>query len=312
MNISKLLTSDGYFLYNKHLARILGPEEAILIGLFCSKHNYYEQENKLTIIGGKQYFYCTREDIENNTGLKKTRQLTTIKNLEDSGILLIKKIGMPAKNYYCLQFNTILQLFENNTTSGQESGQQVVRNTDSSNNINSNTPSINSISKDIELKDEEYKGKETSPSYSLENNSNKKSPLEDFRKNYITNSKTKNKEVNEVIEYLNNVTGKKYRSNIPGTVKLITARLKDGYTVEDMKKVISHRWELWRGTDMEQYVRPSTLFRPSNFEGYLNSLGTKRKLGNRGCPDTLNMFGINSKNAYSKTVKDKEFSEESF
>ena len=257
---------------------------------------------------GESEFSGSLKYLSEFTGLSRSTVITALKMLVDkkllirrdeqiNGILLPKyKINLDVVN--CTGSTKIILPRTESTP------YNIVDNID--------TPSINSISKDIELKDEEYKGKETSPSRTLENNSNKKSSLEDFRKNYITDSKTKNKDVNEVIEHLNNITGKKYKSNTPETVKLITARLKDGYTVDDMKKVISHRWELWKGTDMEQYVRPSTLFRPSKFEGYLNSLETKRKVGNRGCPDTLNMFGINSKNAYNKTNKDKEFSEEEF
>lgn len=111
---------------------------------------------------------------------------------------------------------------------------------------------------------------------------NTKKPLQLFNKPYITSS-SKN-EVEEVIEYLNKITGKNYKTQTASTNKLILARLNEGYTVEDMKKVIEHRWKLWKGTDIEQYVRPSTLFRPSNFESYVNSLNVRR---NNNCPDNI-------------------------
>lgn len=75
---------------------------------------------------------------------------------------------------------------------------------------------------------------------------------------------------NEVIDYLNNVTGSQYKHSETSR-KLIRARLKEGFTVDDCKKVILSRWKTWQGTEWQQYMRPDTLFRPSKFEGYLNA-----------------------------------------
>lgn len=300
MDISTLLCSDGYFLYNKTLAKVLGPGEAIMIGLFCSKYNYYKQRDELLTVDGKEYFFCVRSWIEAETGLKDDRQRAIIQSLQVYGVLEVKKIGMPAKNYYSLNFEALCKCFENPTTSGPEMPPQVVGKTDLSNNKTV-------ISKDItqnNKKDNEYKAEETSTSHTQESKT-----LEDFRKNYITSEKTTQISlVAQVVEYLNSVTGKNYRANTPETVKLITARLNDGYTVDDMKKVIEHRWKMWRGTDMEQYMRPNTLFRPSKFEGYLNSVGTKRKTGNRACPDTLAIFGVERQKTFSELSEDEQTS----
>jgi hypothetical protein len=46
--------------------------------------------------------------------------------------------------------------------------------------------------------------------------------------------------------------------------------MEDGYTLDDFKAVIDNRCGHWKGTDMEQYLRPETLF-GTKFEGYLNS-----------------------------------------
>ena len=75
---------------------------------------------------------------------------------------------------------------------------------------------------------------------------------------------------NKVIDYLNEVTGSQYKHSDTSR-KPIHARLSDGFTVEDCKKVIRNRWKHWQGTEMQQYMRPDTLFRPSKFEAYLNS-----------------------------------------
>ena len=44
-----------------------------------------------------------------------------------------------------------------------------------------------------------------------------------------------------------------------------------GDSVDDLKLVVSDKCDEWMGTDMQKYLRPETLFRPSKFEGYLNA-----------------------------------------
>lgn len=82
----------------------------------------------------------------------------------------------------------------------------------------------------------------------------------------------------EVIEYLNEKTGKSisYRAN--GNRKLIRARINEGYTVDDLKKVIDNKVNDWfgkgikfsNGKPAEDYLHPSTLFITKNFDKYLN------------------------------------------
>lgn len=74
----------------------------------------------------------------------------------------------------------------------------------------------------------------------------------------------------EIIAYLNERTGKSYRLG-KNTRKLINARLSEGYSVDDFKKVIDVKCAEWNGTDFEKYLQPSTLFAPSHFDEYLNT-----------------------------------------
>ncbi|QOP54137.1 replication protein (plasmid) [Levilactobacillus brevis] len=80
-----------------------------------------------------------------------------------------------------------------------------------------------------------------------------------------------------VIDYLNEKTGKHFKHT--NTNKgLVMARQHDGFSAEDMQKVIDHQCKLWLNTkDMAQYLRPSTLFRASKFEGYLNAVPDEPK-----------------------------------
>ena len=86
------------------------------------------------------------------------------------------------------------------------------------------------------------------------------------------------KVITEIVDYLNEKAHKKYRSNNKTTIRHINARLKEGRTLSDFKQVIDNRCATWIGTDMEQYLRPGTLF-GSKFEDYLNAPAPKLRGG---------------------------------
>lgn len=85
----------------------------------------------------------------------------------------------------------------------------------------------------------------------------------------ITNS---SESVKEVLVHLNQMAGTSYRP-VDSNLRLIEARLKEGATVADMKRVIDAKCAEWKGGDMEKYLRPQTLFNASKFEQYLGALG---------------------------------------
>lgn len=73
----------------------------------------------------------------------------------------------------------------------------------------------------------------------------------------------------DVINYLNQQTGKHYKSTTKKNQTVIRARTDEGFSLQDFKKVIDNKVTEWTGTDMEKYLRPETLF-GTKFEGYLN------------------------------------------
>ena len=74
----------------------------------------------------------------------------------------------------------------------------------------------------------------------------------------------------EVIDYLNEKTGKSYKA-VKTNNQHINARYEEGYTLEDFKAVIDLKTSQWKGNPkMEPYLRPSTLFCAKNFENYVN------------------------------------------
>ena len=74
----------------------------------------------------------------------------------------------------------------------------------------------------------------------------------------------------KAVRLLNDLSGGDFRDSTKSTQKLIAAREKDGYTLEDIEAVIRHQCGLWgKDANMRKYLRPETLF-GNKFEGYLS------------------------------------------
>ncbi len=73
----------------------------------------------------------------------------------------------------------------------------------------------------------------------------------------------------EVISYLNLKSKKNFKINTASHQKFIKARLKEGYVLEDFKKVVDIMVAKWKGTEYEQYLQPQTLF-GNKMDNYLN------------------------------------------
>ena len=69
---------------------------------------------------------------------------------------------------------------------------------------------------------------------------------------------------------MNDKTGKHFKHTTDKTKNLIKARMKEGFTVDEFKKVIDIKVKQWcKDQKMKIYLRPETLF-GTKFESYLN------------------------------------------
>ena len=87
--------------------------------------------------------------------------------------------------------------------------------------------------------------------------------------NEIDNNNNKLLICKEIISYLNLKTKKKFKVDTASHQKFIKARLKEGYVLEDFKKVVDIMVAKWKGTEYEQYLQPQTLF-GNKMDNYLN------------------------------------------
>lgn len=95
-----------------------------------------------------------------------------------------------------------------------------------------------------------------------------------------------------VINYLNEKADKNYKSTTQKTKSLINARIKEGFTLDDFKKVIDTKTQQWKlSVDMNRYLRPETLF-GNKFESYLQ----EKNIDNRASNNASNRFADEDKN----------------
>ncbi|CQJ32768.1 TPA: conserved phage C-terminal domain-containing protein [Yersinia enterocolitica] len=73
----------------------------------------------------------------------------------------------------------------------------------------------------------------------------------------------------DVLKHLNLITGSRYQTS-KSSLENIRARLKEQFTVAELKLTVDYLHAKWAtDLDMAEYLRPTTLFQPTKFPGYL-------------------------------------------
>lgn len=108
---------------------------------------------------------------------------------------------------------------------------------------------------------------ETQPNKALKSKDQK--PYVELKKKPAKSNLHK-EQAKELLKFLNSLTGRNFRP-VATTLKPIICRLKEGVSFQQCKTLIAYMHNQWgEKPEMERYLRPSTLFRPSKFEDYLS------------------------------------------
>jgi uncharacterized phage protein (TIGR02220 family) len=90
----------------------------------------------------------------------------------------------------------------------------------------------------------------------------------------------------EVLEFLNKKSGKKFSSHSVALQRLISGRLREGFTMEDLKLVVVFKCREWVGNEKYYpYLQPSTIFSPEHFPEYLANAKYKSEKEEGGIND---------------------------
>lgn len=152
MGILQLLAKENYITYHKTLARVLGVDEAILFGELCSMSNLFGDE-----------FFCEQSKLMDDTCLTEYRVRNALKNLQSAELVEIEKKGLPARNWYVLNEEKLIEIMGCHRTSGVkfdatgDGKNDTTIPTNSNTTINNNIINKNSSSKNKSKKKKERK-----------------------------------------------------------------------------------------------------------------------------------------------------------
>lgn len=90
MDNFKLLTNKGFITYNKTVAKLIGINEALVLGELCS----------LSVLFKSDEFFYHQERMSEDTSLSVRQVRNAIQRLEQSNLLEVRKKGMPCRIWY--------------------------------------------------------------------------------------------------------------------------------------------------------------------------------------------------------------------
>lgn len=220
---------------------------------------------KAEIIDGKSYYWVNYNSLAEEMPyleLGKKAIMTRMLKLRDLGILIhyTKKEG-GTFSFFTIGPKYIELISTNKNEKSQENNEGIPQ----------KGQGVLEKGEGVSLeKDTGYPSKRTTKTNLLKDSSTKETHIKKYKK-----------DIEEIVNYLNEVVSANYKPNSKNTVKLITARLNEGYEINNFKTVINKKAKEWRGTQFEQYLTSQTLF-GNKFEQYLNQKiintgGTKEK-----------------------------------
>ena len=231
---SKLLIDDYPIQVLPKLAIEIGLNEAIILQQI---HYWLNQSNHNH--DGKKWIYNTYDDWNKQFPFWSVMTIRrTITSLEKQNLILIanyNKAGFDKTRWYSINY-----------------------------------PVVESVNRRCVQNEQTICSKRTDGSVQNEQ-TNTRDYTENTTENISMSDKSDAAPYKTIIEYLNNKVNKRFSYKSESNSKLIKARFNEGYKLEDFIKVIDIKTNEWINDDkMKNYLQPSTLFRGSNFDKYLN------------------------------------------
>ena len=107
--MKNLLSSSAFLIVNKKLARTIGLKETILLADLISKEEYFIETSQIN----KGWFFNTENNIERDTTLTRYQQRKCLKTLVKYKIIEVKRKGIPAKLYFKINEQQVVQFLNN-------------------------------------------------------------------------------------------------------------------------------------------------------------------------------------------------------
>jgi len=106
--MKQLLSSSAFLVLNKKLSKQLGLNCAVLLADLISKEEYFIQNGM-----SDGWFFNTEKNIEEDTTLNPYQQRKCLKTLKNEGVIEVKRMGIPAKQYFKINEEQVIQILNN-------------------------------------------------------------------------------------------------------------------------------------------------------------------------------------------------------
>ncbi|GET11643.1 hypothetical protein SN811_01430 [Ligilactobacillus agilis] len=251
--MSNLLFDERPLVIQPTLAKLLGSlDEAVIL-----QQIHYWLEKKTNIKDGRSWVYNSMTDWQKQfpwLSLKTVKR--KFKSLEDKGLLITANYNQykfDRTKWYSIDYQNLLKLADNNRQKESSIGSSCPN---GKGQVDPMTTGQSDPTNTIDYQ-------ETTPKTTTDILSGKPDGIP-----YL-----------EIVDYLNQKTGKKFKSTTDKTKRLIKARFNEGFGVADFKQVVDNQTQAWlHDSKMAKYLRPETLFGPK-FESYLNARPAKQQGG---------------------------------
>jgi len=259
-----LATKENPLVILPSLAMKIGLREAIIL----QQIHYWLTKKGAHVIEGRRWIYNTYTEWQKQFPFWSE---TTIKrsflNLEKQGLLISgnwNALKMDKTKWYTINYEKLelleLSLFDSSKGSPEQSLAEINA---VSVQTSSNTMSSTGLDEPSNVTESIIEGTvltQAIPEITTENTSKKDIPIV------------------EILDYLNHKTHSHYKPTTKKTKTVIKARMNEGFTLDDFKKVIDLKTSEWLDDPhWSKFLRPETLF-GTKFESYLNQKGFKKKL----------------------------------
>lgn len=291
---------DRPIAYNPAFAKLkagkikAGPTAAVFLSQMVYWHNRMD--------GG--WMYKTQADITSETALTRDEQETARKRLVALGVLEEARRGVPATMHYRVNAERLEALLVETTKPAKKATQDKTRMRDCQNVVTPQSGLVQSRNQECgNAANKIVETPQTRMGESLEQACGDPAifPTGDYTETTQENTQDKKtpcplSEVTDpevvltdsaklVLAHLNQVTGSRYQVS-KSSLENIRARLGEEFTTGELILTVDYLTEKWSGNlKMAEYLRPTTMFQPTKFPGYLSGA---QKWAAAGRPKSVN------------------------
>ena len=106
-----MVSANHFIKLNKTLLSVFGIEATLYLTTLISKEDYFSAKKQLN----NGFFWNTQNDIESSCFLSPNEQSKALKILKAKNIIDVKKVGIPARNFFKINHENLFKILTLNS-----------------------------------------------------------------------------------------------------------------------------------------------------------------------------------------------------